>query len=99
MSCLENMHCSKLFQILAKHECNLFSELNEAQLENLGALKLFALGGSIDIGSHSPAQMIPELVNIGSREDLPAKPETSQFQTTTVDVPSKQSIGQVSLKM
>lgn len=29
MSCLENMHCSKLFQILAKHECNLFSELNE----------------------------------------------------------------------
>lgn len=29
MSSLENMHCSKLFQILAKHDCNLFSELNE----------------------------------------------------------------------
>jgi len=46
--------------------------------------------------------MIPELVNIGSREDLPAKPETKQEtkqETTTVDVPSKQSIGQVSLKM
>jgi len=29
MSCLENMHCSKLFQILGKKESNLFSELNE----------------------------------------------------------------------
>lgn len=77
-------------------------DFSEARVQLVLRVKRGATGGSSDIGSHSPAQMIPELVNIGSREDLPAKPETKQEtkqETTTVDVPSKQSIGQVSLKM
>ena len=46
ISTLENMHCSKLFKILRKKECNIFSELSEAhRFEQIG------MGGGVGVGT------------------------------------------------
>lgn len=55
MSCLENMHCSKLFQILGKKESNLFSELDQAPPGNLGR-KVVSDCGVVSESSRKPTK-------------------------------------------